>query len=115
MKKKNLFSKNFKALSYITLLITGFYFFAHFLTMLSVLYSSEESEILATVLGIDMLTWLVYGAFVVTSIIIQCLVIADKLSDEESLKDCFYLPTFLSILLGGFSFWGIYTLFEGCF
>lgn len=115
MKKKNLFSKNFKALSYITLLITGFYFVAHILTMLSVLYPPKENEILATVLGIDMLTWLLYGAFVVISIIIQCLVIADKLSDEETLKDCFYLPTFLSVIFGGFSFWVIYTLFEGCF
>lgn len=115
MKKNKLFSKKFKALSYITLLITGFYFFAHILTMFSVLFPLGENEILSTVLGIDMLTWLIYGAFTVISIIIQCLVIADKLSDEESLKDCFYLPTFLNIVFGGFSFWGIYTLFEGCF
>ena len=115
MKKKNLFSKKFKALSYITLIITAFYFFAHLLTMFSVMFPSGENEISPFVLGIDMLTWLVYGIFVVISVIIQCLVITDKLSDEETLKDCFYLPTFLIILFGGFSFWGIYTLFEGCF
>ena len=115
MKKKNLFSKKFKALSYITLIITAFYFFAHLLTMFSVMLPSGENEILPFALGIDMLTWIVYGIFVVISVIIQCLVITDKLSDEETLKDCFYLPTFLSIIFSGFSFWGIYTLFEGCF
>ncbi len=115
MKKNKLFSKKFKALSYTTLIITAFYFFAHLLTMFSVMFPSGENEVLPFVLSIDMLTWLIYGSFVVISVIIQCLVVADKLSDEERLKYCFYLPTFLSIVFGGFSFWGIYTLFEGCF
>ena len=116
-------SNNFKVFSYITLLVTGFYFLVHILFM--ILYSDlfETSGVFETatntffsmLLYLDLFSWFIYVPFAIIVVIVQHLYLIARTADSKSLKNGFYFPSFLNIVFGGFSIYGIFQLFERAF
>ena len=107
MKNTDKESKKLKTLTYITLFISFSYSIIHILTM--VLYYSPF-PINDFTLTLDILSWFIYVPFVIISLIIQSLNIMGKIADTGTLKGCFYLPTFLNMIFGFISLYGIATL-----
>ena len=123
MKKLDKEEKGFKIFSYITLFITGFYFFAHIL--FSILYSDTviNSGIFETItptfldalFSLDILSWFIYVPFAGIVVIVQILYLSARFADTENVKKWFYLPSFLNIVFGSFSIYGVFQLFEKAF
>ena len=117
MKKFDKEEKGFKIFSYITLFITGFYFFAHLLfwvfeAELITPYGELEHSFFTGLLLVDMVSWFVYVPFAGIVILVQSVYLIARLADTENVKKWFYLPSFLNIVFGVFSIYGIFELFE---
>ncbi len=109
--------KVFKTFSYITLFITGFYFFAHILFMVSesdlTIVSSEfEYTFFLMLLFMDIVAWFIYVPFAIIVVIVQFLYLVARLADTENVKKWFYLPSFLNIVFGSFSIYGVFEFIK---
>ena len=110
-------SKNFKIFTYVTLFITGIYFLVHLLFMVSEAelitpYGEFEHSFFLGLLLVDMVSWFIYVPFAGIVIVVQSLYLIARLADTENVKKWFYLPSFLNIIFGGFSIYGIFELFK---
>lgn len=117
MKKFDKEDKGFKIFSYVTLFITGFYFLAHVLFMVSesdlTIVSSEfEYTFFLMLLFMDIVAWFIYVPFAIIVIIVQTLYLIAKLADTENVKKWFYLPSFLNIVFGSFSIYGVFEFIK---
>lgn len=113
-------SKNFKIFTYITLFITGAYFFAHLLFMISEAelitpYGEFEHSFFLGLLLVNMVSWFIYVPFAGIVIVVQSLYLIARLADTENVKKWFYLPSFLNIIFSVFSIYGVFQLFERAF
>ena len=123
MKKFDKEDRRFKIFTYITLFITGFYFLAHLLFIIlcsdSVINSGIFETITPTFLdalfSLDILSWFIYVPFAIIIVIVQMLYLAARFADTENVKKWFYLPSFLNIIFGVSSIYGIFQLFERAF
>lgn len=114
MKKFEKEEKGFKIFSYVTLFITGFYFFAHLLfwvfeAELITPYDKFDHSFFLGLLFLDIVSWFIYVPLAGIVIIVQALYLIARLADTENVKKWFYLPSFLNIVFGSFS---IYSVFE---
>ena len=110
-------AKGFKIFTYVCLLITGAYFFAHLLFLISEAelitpYGELEHSFFMGLLLVDMVSWFIYVPFAGIIIVVQSLYLIARLADTENTKKWFYLPSFLNIVFGSFSIYGIFELFE---
>ncbi len=110
-------SRGFNIFSYVTLFITGFYFFAHFLYMileadLITTYGEFEYSFFLMLLFLNMVSWFIYVPFAGIVIIVQSLYLIARLADTENIKKWFYFPSFLNIFFGIFSIYGIFELLK---
>ena len=117
MKKLDKEAKSFKIFTYVSLFITSAYFFAHLLFLISEAelitpYGELEHSFFTGLLLIDMVSWFVYVPFAGIVIIVQTLYLIARLADTENVKKWFYLPSFLNIIFGTFSIYGIFELFK---
>ncbi len=109
--------ERFKIFTYITLFITGFYFFAHILFMISEAelitpYGEFEHSFFLGLLLVDMVSWFIYVPFAGIIIVVQSLYLIARLADTENIKKWFYLPSFLNIVFGCFSIYGVLELIK---
>ena len=110
-------SKNFKIFTYVTLFITGIYFFAHILFIileadLITIPGEFEHSFFLGLLFLDIVSWFIYVPFAGIIVIAQFLYLIARLADTENVKKWFYLPSFLNMVFGVFSIYGIFQLFE---
>ncbi len=110
-------SKNFKIFTCITLFITGIYFLAHLLFMileadLITIPGEFEHSFFLMLLLLNMVSWFIYVPFAGIVITVQNLYLIARLADTENVKKWFYLPSFLNIVFGVFSIYGIFELFK---
>lgn len=123
MKKTDTESGNFKIFSYITLFITGFYFLVHLSFMVlcsdsvvaSGMFGAVTSTFLDALFSLDLLSWFIYVPLAIIVVIVQILYLAARFADTENVKKWFYLPSFLNIIFGLSSIYGIFQLFERAF
>ncbi len=120
MKKFDKEDKGFKIFTCVSLLITGIYFFAHFLffifeTETITPYGELEHSFFMGLFLVDMVSWFIYVPFAGIVILVQSIYLITRLADTENVKKWFYLPSFLNIVFGSFSIYGIFQLFERAF
>ncbi len=123
MKNTDKEAKSFKIFSYVTLFITGFYSFAHFIYMIicsepivnTDIFETVTSTFLDVLFSLDLLSWFIYIPFAIIVVIVQILYLAARFADTENVKKWFYLPSFLNIIFGVYSIYGIFQLFERAF
>ena len=116
-------SKNFKIFTYVTLFVTGFYFLVHILFMIlysdlfetSGMFETATNTFFSMLLYLDLFSWFIYIPFAGIIIVVQSLYLIARLADTENVKKWFYLPSFLNIIFGGLSIYGIFQLFERAF
>ncbi len=117
MKNTDKEEKGFKIFSYVTLFITGFYFLAHLLFMileadLITTYGEFEHSFFLMLLFMDIVAWFIYVPFAGIVIIVQTLYLIARLADTENVKKWFYLPSFLNIVFGSFSIYGVFEFIK---
>ena len=117
MKKFDKEDKRFKIFTYVTLFITGFYFFAHLLFMvfeaeLITPYDDFEHSFFLMMLFMDIVGLFIYVPLAGIVIIVQSLYLIARLADTENIKKWFYLPSFLNIVFGCFSIYGVLELIK---
>ncbi len=110
-------SKNFKIFTCITLFITGIYFFAHLLFMileadLITIPGDFEYTFFLMLLFMDIVAWFIYIPFAGIVVIVQSLYLIARLADTENTKKWFYLPSFLNIVFGSFSIYGVFEFIK---
>ncbi len=120
MKNTDTVSKSFKIFSYTTLFITGFYFFAHLLFIilkadLITTYGDFEYTFFLMLLFMDIVAWFIYIPFAGIVVIVQFLYLIARLADTENTKKWFYLPSFLNIVFGSFSIYGVFEFIKRAF
>jgi len=117
MKKFDKEEKGFKIFTYITLFITGFYFFTHLLfwvfeAELITPYDDFEHTFFLMMLFMDIVGLFIYVPLAGIVIIVQSLYLIARLADTENIKKWFYLPSFLNIVFGCFSIYGVLELIK---
>ncbi len=117
MKNADTETKSFKIFSYITLFITGFYFFAHLLFIileadLITIPGEFEHSFFLMLLLLNMVSWFIYVPFAGIVVIVQSLYLIARLADTENTKKWFYLPSFLNIVFGSFSIYGVFEFIK---
>lgn len=123
MKNTDTESKIFKIFSYVTLFITGFYFLMHLLFIIvcsdlvaaSGIFETATNTFLDALFSLDLLSWFIYVPLAIIIVIVQILYLTAKFADTENVKNWFYLPSFLNIIFGISSIYGISQLFERAF
>ena len=123
MKKFKKEEKSFKIFSYVTLFITGFYFLTHLLFFIvcsdlvatSDIFETATNTFLDALFSLDLLSWFIYVPLAIIVVIVQILYLAARFADTENVKKWFYLPSFLNIIFGVSSIYGIFQLFERAF
>lgn len=109
--------RRFKIFTYITLFITGFYFFTHILfwvfeAELITPYDDFEHSFFLMMLFLDIVGMFIYVPLAGIVIIVQSLYLIAGLADTENIKKWFYLPSFLNIVFGCFSIYGVSELIK---
>ena len=123
MKKFDKEEKGFKIFSCVSLLITGAYFLVHLLFIIlcsdtvinSGIFETITPTFLDALFSLDILSWFIYVPFAIIIVIVQMLYLAARFADTENVKKWFYLPSFMNIVFGSFSIYGIFQLFERAF